>query len=92
MFPSLFEGLENKHLHCDVCDFAKHKRVSFTISNKRSSVLFYLIHSDVLGPSNILNILGSRWFLLFVNDCTRISCFFLLKSKSEISDVFQKFS
>ena len=73
MFPTLFKGLDIQHFHCDICEYAKHTRVSFPISNKRSSSPFCLIHSDIWGPSTIPNILGSRWFVTFIDDCTRVS-------------------
>ncbi|RVX06582.1 Retrovirus-related Pol polyprotein from transposon TNT 1-94 [Vitis vinifera] len=31
------------------------------VSNKRSSIPFYLIHSDIWGPSPISNITGAKW-------------------------------
>ena len=91
MFPSLFQGLDIGMFHCDDCEFAKHKRVSFPISNKRTSVPFSLVHSDVWGPSNIPNISGARWFVIFIDDCTRVSWVYLLKQKSEVSQTFQNF-
>ena len=47
MFPSLFKGLNIRTFHCDICEYAKHTRVFFPISNKRSASPFYLIHSDI---------------------------------------------
>ena len=47
MFPSLFKNVHVEDFHCDICEFAKHKRVSFPISNNRSSFPFYLIHTDI---------------------------------------------
>ena len=46
MFPSLFKSLDAESFHCEVCELAKHKRVAFSISNKRSfflSILFTVI-------------------------------------------------
>ena len=91
MFPSLFQGLDIGVFHCDDCEFAKHKRVSFPISNNRMSIPFSLVHSDVWGPSNISNISGARWFVIFIDDCTRVSCVYLLKQKSKVSQIFQFF-
>ena len=90
-FPTLFKGLNIQHFHCDICEYAKHTRVSFPISNKRSSSPFFLIHSDIWGPSTIPNILGSRWFVTFIDDCTRVSWFYLLKNKSDMSHIFPIF-
>lgn len=74
-----------------MCDLAKHKRVPFTTSNKKSSCPFYLVHTDVWGPANIPNISGAKWFLTFIDDCTRVTWVFLLKQKSEVSSVFLQF-
>lgn len=92
MFPLLFKGVDVEKLHCDVCEFAKHRRASFPISNKRVSSPFALIHSDIWGPSTIPNISGARWFVSFIDDCTRVTWIFLLKQKSDVSTIFPNFS
>ena len=63
MYPSLFMGLDVQSLHCEICGYAKHTRVSFPISNKRSSSPFHLIHSDIWEPLTVPNISGYRWFV-----------------------------
>ena len=47
MFPLLFKGIDVEKLYRDVCELAKHRRVSFPISNKRVSIPFVLVHSDI---------------------------------------------
>ena len=42
IFPFLFKNLNVGSLHCEVCELAKHKHVSFPISNKMSLSLFLL--------------------------------------------------
>lgn len=74
-----------------MCELAKHKRVSFPVSNKRSSIPFYLIHSDIWGPSPIPNITGAKWFVSFIDDCTRVTWIFLLKHKFDVSTVLPNF-
>lgn len=91
LFPSLFKNLHVESLHCEVCELAKHKRVPFPISNKVSTSPFYLIHTDVWGPSNVPNVSGSKWFVTFIDDCTRVTWLFLLKNKSEVSSIFLQF-
>lgn len=44
---SLLKSLDDEHLHHDVFEFAKHKCVTFPISNKKKSFLFTLIHNDI---------------------------------------------
>ena len=88
MFPTLFKGLDIQSFHCNICEYAKYTRAS--ISNKRSSP-FFLIHSDFWGPSTIPNISGSRWFVTFIDDCTRVSWIYLLKNKFDVSRIFPVF-
>jgi len=40
-----------------------------------------------VGPSNIPNVSGARWFITFIDDCTRVTWVFLLKQKSYVSFV-----
>jgi transposase InsO family protein len=91
LFPSLFKGLNVENFHCEVCELAKHKRVPFSVSNRRSSIPFYLIHSDIWGPSTIPNVSGARWFVSFIDDCTRVTWIFLLKHKSDVNTVLPNF-
>jgi hypothetical protein len=91
MFPSLFKGLNVENFHSEVCELAKHKRVPFPVSNRRSSIHFYLIHSDIWGPSTIPNVSRARWFVSFIDDCTRVTWIFLLKHKSDVSIVLPNF-
>ncbi|KAJ9671270.1 hypothetical protein PVL29_027317 [Vitis rotundifolia] len=91
MFPHLFQGLNISKFHCETCKLAKHTRVSFPISNKRSSHPFHLIHSDIWGPSTIPNVSGARWFVSLIDDCTWVTWIFLLKQKSDVSIVIPNF-
>jgi len=91
MFPALLRSLNVKDFQCSVCELAKHKRVTYPSSNKRNLFPFSLIHSDVWGPTTVPNISGAQWFILFVDDCTRVVWLFLMKHKSEVSTIFPSF-
>ena len=90
MFPSFFRNVNVTNFHCDTYELAKHHRDSFPLSNSRSKP-FSLIHTDIWGPSRISNISGARWFVSFIDDCTRTTWLFLMKEKSEVSNIFQFF-
>ena len=77
--------------HCEICELAKHKCSTFSINNKRSSEPFYLIHSDIQGPSPVPNIFGARQFVFFIDDYTRVSWIFILKYKFDVSFVLPNF-
>ena len=68
MFPSLFSGIKNESLQCNVCEITKHKCVPFPSSNKKSTFHFYLVHINVWGPSPIQNVSGACWFVTFIDD------------------------
>ena len=50
-----------------------------------------MIHSDIWGPSRIKNVTGTRWFVSFIDDHTRLTWVFLMKEKSETGQNFKNF-
>ncbi|XP_078427688.1 DENN (AEX-3) domain-containing protein isoform X1 [Wolffia australiana] len=87
VYPNLFKGIIIDDLICESCQFAKHKRTVFPVSNHRSSAAFECVHSDVWGPCSTTGLFQHRWFILFVDDFTRHTWVYLLKSKSEVPSV-----
>jgi hypothetical protein len=92
MFPSLFKNLNVEQFHCEICEFAKHHRVPFPISDSRSMSPFHIIHSDIWGPYNVPNISGAKGFVTFIDDCTRMTWVYLLKRKADVSHIFPNFT
>ena len=91
LFPSLFINKNPKLFQC-VCQFSKHSHTTYHMWPYNSSHPFSLIHSDIWGPSRIKNINGTRWFVLFVDDHTCLNWLFLMKEKSEVGIIFQRFN
>lgn len=60
MLLSLFSGIKDFELKCEVCTLAKHHRASSTLSMSRS-FLFALVHSDACRPSPISITLEIKW-------------------------------
>ncbi|RDX71652.1 hypothetical protein CR513_48974, partial [Mucuna pruriens] len=75
---------------CDICQFSKHHRATFSPSNNKSLEPFDLIHSDVWGPASN-SILGAKWFVAFIDDCTYLTWIFLMKHKYEVCQIFVNF-
>ena len=90
-FLIFFQRLDIFEFHCDICELAKHTRVFFPMSNKRSPLPFQLIHSGIWGPSNIPNVSDACWFVSLIDDCTRVTWLFLLKQKSEVNTIIPNF-
>ncbi|CAL9009279.1 unnamed protein product [Prunus brigantina] len=91
LFPSWFSKLSDFNFKCDVCELAKSHRVSFPLSMNKSTVPFAIVHSDVWGPAPISTPSGARWFVTFIDDCTRMTWISLLKTKGEVCTTFQQF-
>jgi GAG-pre-integrase domain/Integrase core domain len=89
--PHLFDGLENEQFVCETCIKAKSHRTSYFESDKRSLIPFNLIHTYVWGPSPVVSKSGCRWFTTFTDDCTCMTWVYLLKTKDEVTNVFQIF-
>jgi transposase InsO family protein len=91
LFPDLFSNISIFDLKCETCIIAKSHRATYPLSMNKSMVPFALIHSNVWGLSPISTISSFRWFVIFVDDCTRMTWLYLLKHKNEVLSTFQSF-
>ncbi|KAL5798657.1 hypothetical protein ACOSQ2_003477 [Xanthoceras sorbifolium] len=91
LFPDLFINKSSKDFHCDFCELSKHTRSVYHPNSYKASKPFALIHSDVWGPSRVPNITGAKWFVTFIDDHTRVTWVFLMKEKSEVTNIFKNF-
>ena len=78
LFPTLFN--KNTFIYkCEICQLSKHTRTTYPQRPHKPSHPFSIIQSDVWGPSRVANITGSRWFVSFIDDHTRITWLFLMR-------------
>ena len=91
LFPSLFINKNTYFFQYDICKLSKHTRSHYAIKIYKPSQPFSLSHGDIWRPSRIQNIIDARWFLLLIDDHTRVSWTFLMKDKSKTSHIFQVF-
>ena len=80
MFP--FVHVDSKAT-CDVCHFAKHRKLPFPESCNKAEKPFELIHFDICGPISISSIHNHSYFLTVVDDFSRYTWITSMKSKSE---------
>lgn len=73
---------------CQSCILAKAQRGQFYSHLPRSTRPLYRIHSDVVGPIQVSTPSGNRYFVTFIDECTRFNRVYLMKTKSE---VFKRF-
>ena len=67
-------------LQCKACQLGKHHRVPFA-SRRKSHVSspFHLVHSDIWDPINTPSLLGFRYFVIFVDNYSRVTYLYLMK-------------
>ncbi|CAL2227983.1 unnamed protein product [Prunus armeniaca] len=74
------------------CTFGKHCRKSFPKeATSRATTPLELVHTDVCGPMQTVIEARNRYFLIFIDDCTRMCWIYFLRYKSEVFNVFKKF-
>ena len=79
-------------LECESCRLRKHTCVSFPKRlESRTKSLFELVQTDVWGPSRIVSTLCFQYFVTFIDDFSRNTWLFLMKSRTKLFSVFQKF-
>ena len=71
--------------------FCQTKKSSFPSTNHRFMSVFECVHSDVWGPCSTSGLFQHKWFILFVDDFSRYTRVYLLKSKSEVPSVVKLF-
>jgi hypothetical protein len=78
--------------HFDSCVLGKQTRSSFVSRTLAStSKLFDVIHCDVWEPAWVASISGYRYYIVFVNDFSRVSWLYLMKNCSSILDILALF-
>lgn len=76
---------------CDSCQMAKACRLPFLNSNNHCDAPFSVIHCDLWGAAPVLSYQNFRYYAIFIDGCTRYTCFFPLKFNSDFMKCFQDF-
>ena len=85
-FPSL------SSIECESCQLGKHTHASFPKRlDQWTKSPFELVHTDIWDPSRVESTLGFRYFVTFIDDYSRCTWLFLMKTRAELFSIFQKF-
>lgn len=71
-----------KPIFCSSCQLSKGHRLQFDLNDKCSSYPLDLVHCDLWGPSPVSSMDGYRYYVVFVDDYSRFSWIYPLKTKS----------
>jgi transposase InsO family protein len=77
---------------CEGCQLGKQHRQAFPSGKAwRAKEFLELVHTDVCGPMRTPSLDKSRYFILFIDDYSRMTWVYFLHEKSEVFKTFQKF-
>ena len=80
-----------KKIDCDSCEKGKKTTKKFKKINEiRTKERGEIIHSDICGPITPSTIGGNRYFISFIDDFTRKSWIFIIKSKDQALNKFKE--
>jgi hypothetical protein len=91
LFPELFLNASPPLFKCETCELAKSHHAPFPPSLNKSPLPLTLIHSNVWGPTKVSTLNGSRWFVSFIDDHSRMTWVCLMKTKQDVCSLFKQF-
>ena len=91
LFPTLFKGLDCSSFYCKSCYLSKSHRTIYLPKPYNSSKTFYLIHSDVWGPSRITAISKEKMVCYLYRWPYPLCWVYLTNEKFEVEKLFKEF-
>lgn len=77
---------------CEPCALGKVKQTPYaTNSSFRAKFLLELVHTDICGPISKPSVGGSRYFMPFVDELSKMTHTYFLKRKSEAFTIFLEY-
>ncbi|OMO65350.1 Integrase, catalytic core [Corchorus capsularis] len=84
--------VKEENVDCTSCKLAKHHALPFDLNPKTCLAPFDLMHTDFWGPSPYETMGGSKYFVIFVDDYSRYTWFYLMKNRSQIPEIVSNFA
>ena len=81
----------DKEFLCDTCQYTKQKCLPYTVSNHNASSPFELAHFYIWGPFNTTSIHRHKYFFTVLDDYSRFTWVYILKTKFEVPGKVQDF-
>jgi hypothetical protein len=76
---------------CKGCALGKYTKTAFPSSDNRAAGILDLIHYDVCGPMSSASLTGCVYYVIFIDDFSRKSWIFFMKTKGQVFNRFQEF-
>ncbi|XP_070672688.1 retrovirus-related Pol polyprotein from transposon RE1 isoform X1 [Malus domestica] len=85
------QGKQTVDFFCSDCALAKNHKLPFGVTSSSTTQSLQLLHCDLWGPASVTSNSGFKYYLLLVDDFSKYSWFFPLKSKSDVFSTFVTF-
>ena len=77
---------------CEACIKGKRIRSSFPKGQAtRATELLEIVHSDVCGPMQTFSLGGNRYLMTFIDDKSRVTAIYFMKTKDQALQEFKEF-
>jgi hypothetical protein len=76
---------------CKGCALGKNAKDTFLSSKSRSKGILDLIHSNVSGSMSVASLQGSSYYVTFIDEFSRKTWIFFMKTKDEVFSQFREF-
>ena len=77
---------------CASCQMGKQHRLPFPhAATWRAKEKLELIHTDLCGPMKTDSLNKNKYFVLFIDDLTRMTWIYFIRFKSQVLEVFKRF-
>lgn len=76
-------------MRCDICAKGNMSALPFVKSGGPCNKKLHIVFSDIVGPMNCESKSGAKYFITFIDDCTRWCEVFFLSAKSKALEALQ---
>jgi hypothetical protein len=76
---------------CRGCALGKYTKAAYPRSDSRATGVLELIHSDLCGPMSSVSLSGFEYFVIFIDDYSRKTWIYFMKTKNQVFSQFQEF-
>jgi transposase InsO family protein len=78
-------------VYARVVHLEKNAKAVFSSSDSRSKEILDLVHLDVCGPMSVPSSSGCRYYVTFIDDHSKRTWIFFMKTKDEVLSRFREF-
>ena len=83
--------VDGMHKVCEACQFGKQTKNVFPHEKNICKRPLEVVHSDVWRPTKTVSMRGCRYYVSFIDDCTRKVWVYFMKEKSVVFTHFIEF-